>query len=76
MPAAGPRTRTTRSVKDLDFACGEIIVRDGKGGKDRATMLPEVLHEPLQEHLQAVQRAARSRSESRVEPGATAARCP
>ena len=27
-------------VKDLDFAMDEITVRDGKGGKDRVTMLP------------------------------------
>ena len=27
-------------VKDVDFARGEILVRDGKGAKDRVTMLP------------------------------------
>lgn len=41
-------------VKDVDFARGEIMVRDGKGGKDRPTMLPNVLVEPLQIHLQRV----------------------
>ena len=41
-------------VKDLDFGGGEIIVRDGKGQKGRVTMLPGVLHEPLQEHLESV----------------------
>ena len=30
-------------VKDLDFASGEILVRDGKGEKDRRTMLPRPL---------------------------------
>jgi integron integrase len=38
-------------VKDVDFAYRQIIVRDGKGAKDRATMLPENLVQPLQEHL-------------------------
>ena len=37
-------------VKDLDFAQGQIIVRDGKGMEDRVTMLPESLIIPLQEH--------------------------
>ncbi|MBI4572366.1 MAG: tyrosine-type recombinase/integrase [candidate division NC10 bacterium] len=32
----------------------EIIVRDGKGAKDRVTMLPESLKAPLQEHLRVV----------------------
>jgi integron integrase len=38
-------------VKDLDFGRGELIVRDGKGAKDRVTMLPHTLHEPLKTHL-------------------------
>jgi integron integrase len=38
-------------VKDLDFARHQIVVRDGKGMKDRATLLPEQLHAPLQAHL-------------------------
>jgi integron integrase len=42
-------------VKDLDFACGEILIRDGKGGKDRVTVLPETLVQPLQSHLIKVQ---------------------
>ncbi len=37
-------------VKDLDFAHGAIIVRDGKGGKDRVVTLPEDLVVPLQRH--------------------------
>lgn len=41
-------------VKDLDFARGEVVVRDGKGQKDRVTMLPRALNEPLTEHLRAV----------------------
>src|SRR3989454_11349160 len=38
-------------VKDVDFAYRQIIVRDGKGGKDRVTMLPENILQPLQAHL-------------------------
>jgi integron integrase len=35
-------------VKDVDFERGEIIVRNGKGGKDRRVPLPQRLREPLQ----------------------------
>ena len=38
-------------VKDIDFAYAQITVRDGKGGKDRVTMLPVNLAAPLQKHL-------------------------
>lgn len=38
-------------VQDLDFARGEITVRNGKGGKDRRTMLPVSLREPLSAQL-------------------------
>ena len=41
-------------VKDLDFEMRQITVRDGKGGKDRITMLPERLIEPLANHLSRV----------------------
>lgn len=43
-------------VHDIDFARSEITIRDGKGGKDRLTMLPASLREPLQEHLQVIRR--------------------
>jgi integron integrase len=43
-------------VKDLDFQQAQIIVRAGKGGKDRVTPLPHTLMAPLQEHLQTVRR--------------------
>ena len=42
-------------VKDIDFARGEILVRDGKGAKDRVTMLPGSLVSALREHLVRVQ---------------------
>jgi len=38
-------------VKDLDFGYRQILIRDGKGGKDRVTMLPGSVIEPLQAHL-------------------------
>ena len=38
-------------VKDVDFERREILVRDGKGGKDRVTVLPENLILPLQGQL-------------------------
>jgi integron integrase len=41
----------TLRVKDVNFAYRQILVRDAKGGKDRVTMLPEGVIEPLQEHL-------------------------
>ena len=41
-------------VKDVDFERREITVRDGKGGRDRRTMLPERLIEPLRAHLARV----------------------
>jgi integron integrase len=41
-------------IKDLDFERRLIVVRDGKGDKDRITMLPESLVAPLQEHLARV----------------------
>jgi len=44
-------------VKDLDFARREIVVRGGKGDRDRRTMLPEVLISPLLRHLAGVRDA-------------------
>ncbi|MGH8523839.1 MAG: integron integrase [Gammaproteobacteria bacterium] len=41
-------------IKDLDFAMHQIVVRDGKGAKDRMTMLPAQLVEPLRSHLSKV----------------------
>jgi hypothetical protein len=38
-------------VKDVDFARNEITVREGKGGKDRRTVLPKSLVEPLQREI-------------------------
>ncbi len=41
-------------VKDVDFGYRQILVRDGKGEKDRVTMLPTCVIEPLQRHLVGV----------------------
>lgn len=41
-------------VKDVDFARNEILVRDGKGMKDRVTVLPRSLLQPLRQHLSVV----------------------
>ena len=41
-------------VKDIDFELAQITVRDAKGGKDRITMLPLNLAEPLQRHLRRI----------------------
>jgi integron integrase len=42
-------------VKDIDFGYLRITVRDGKGAKDRITMLPVKLAEPLRQQLVKVQ---------------------
>jgi integron integrase len=39
-------------VKDIDFDYSQIIVRDGKGEKDRRTILPQPLVEPIRRHLE------------------------
>ena len=41
-------------VKDVDFAYRQILVRDGKGQKDRVTMLPQTVLVPLRAHLERV----------------------
>jgi integron integrase len=41
-------------VQDVDFAANQIVVRSGKGDKDRVTMLPAVVKSDLGQHLAAV----------------------
>lgn len=43
-------------VKDVDFATNQIVVRSGKGDKDRVTMLPAAVKADLTAHLQAMNR--------------------
>lgn len=42
-------------VKDIDFDSNNIIVRSGKGGKDRTTMLPQKLIQPLKQQIYQVE---------------------
>jgi integrase len=41
-------------VKDVDFGYHQITVRDGKGARDRVTLLPDPLQEALRLHLDRV----------------------
>jgi integrase len=59
-------------VKDLDLARRQIVVRQGKGGKDRVTMVPESLVGALAEQLEA-SRAVFDEDRRRNVPGAS---CP
>jgi integron integrase len=43
-------------VKDIDFGANEIVVRHGKGGKDRRTLLPARAKLPLREQLEFARR--------------------
>lgn len=67
-------------VKDVDFASGRIVVRGGKGAKDRVTMLPRVLAAQLEQHLvrvKALHQRFLQRGFGDVElPGALARKCP
>lgn len=46
-------------VQELDFAAHQVVIRGGKGNKDRLTVLPQTLMSPLQIHLQDVKRLHR-----------------
>ena len=59
-------------VKDVDFGYAQITVRDAKGGKDRVTMLPIHLAEPLQRHLVKV----KAQHEQDLEDGTDVSICP
>lgn len=41
-------------ILDIDFSYSQITVRNGKGGKDRVTMLPQSLKEPIKIHINKV----------------------
>ncbi len=58
-------------VKDVDFAYDQITIRDGKGAKDRVTMLPASLKAELREHLKKVKRFNTRRIFGRVTAGST-----
>ena len=38
-------------IKDIDFQINQIVVRDGKGKKDRITVFPDEIKPSLEEHL-------------------------
>ena len=59
-------------VKDVEFSRGEVLVREGKGFKDRVTMLPQAVMAPLRGHLLEVRELHRADLES----GAGAVRSP
>jgi integron integrase len=58
MYGAGLRLQETLRlrIKDIDFGRGEILVREGKGNKDRVTMLPERAIPQLHVHIEECQR--------------------
>jgi integron integrase len=59
-------------VKDIDFTRNEILVREGKGQKDRHTMLPAAVKEPLKQHLDEL----RARHAEHVRRGRAAVHLP
>ena len=59
-------------VKDLDFGYGHLVVRDGKGMKDRVTVFPEALHDPMERHLAR----ERLRHEAELDEGTAAVSLP
>jgi integron integrase len=46
-------------VQDLDFALRQVVIRDGKGRRDRVTMLPDSIRDDLHDHLERVRRRHR-----------------
>jgi integron integrase len=46
-------------IKDVDFAARLLVVREGKGAKDRRTMLPDSLQQPLRTQIEFVRRVHR-----------------
>jgi site-specific recombinase XerD len=54
IPAGKPRDASADAFYVVDFEYNHITVRDGKGGKDRITVLPESCLEPLRRHITRV----------------------
>jgi len=56
MNGSGLRHKRCRClrVKDLCFDMGHIVIRNGKGGKDRITVLPQGLHDALRNQISQV----------------------
>ena len=55
-------------VKDIDFERRQIVIRRGKGQKDRPTILPTAVIEPLSRHLEGVKRQHQAESRARIRP--------
>ena len=58
-------------VMDLDFAGSRITIRDGKGRKDRVTLLPLCLIEPLRSHVDGLRLDQAERPADRTDPSRT-----
>jgi len=41
-------------IQDIDFGQRQLLIRSGKGGKDRTTFLPRFVHDELHEHVERV----------------------
>ena len=50
------REALRRRVKDVDFGRSQVIVKQGKGGKDRRALFPQTLHEPMARQLEHAKR--------------------
>lgn len=55
-------------VKDLDLQQQVITVRDGKGAKDRTTLMPPTLIGPLRDHIENIRKAWLQKSEDLIQP--------
>ena len=53
-------------IKDVDFATHQLTVREGKGAHDRVTMLPDSVHDRLEQHLHEVKQLHTCDLEGRV----------
>jgi integron integrase len=54
-------------IKDVDFGYNRIVVRDGKGGKDRVTMLPQSVKPGLEEHMVEIKSLFRTDRRENIE---------
>ena len=46
-------------IQDIDFGQRQLFIRSGKGGKDRTTFLPRIVHDELHEHIERVKKLHR-----------------
>ena len=43
-------------IHDIDFSNNQIYIRNAKGGKDRTSLFPDALHQPIQEQIEVVKK--------------------